>query len=62
MTDEELNNLLTGKFNYNVLIPALSEAHLRKDEQIVVLTKRIAYLEQKVLQKPGRPRREKSAP
>ncbi len=58
MTDEELNNLLTGKFNYNVLIPALIEAHLRKDEQIAVLTKRIAYLEQKALQKPGRPRRE----
>lgn len=58
MTDEELNNLLTGKFNYNILIPGLIEAHLRKDKQIAELTKRIAYLEQKALQKPGRPRRE----
>lgn len=33
MTDEELNNLLSGKFNYNILIPRLIEAHLRKDEQ-----------------------------
>ncbi len=63
MTNEELNNLLTGKFNYNVLIPGLIEAHLRKDEQIADLTKQIAelnkrvlYLERKQLQKPGRPR------
>lgn len=42
MTDEELNKLLTGKFNYNVLIPALIEANLHKDEQIAELTKRIS--------------------
>ena len=64
MSDEELNHLLTGKFNYNVLIPGLIEAHLRKDEQIADLTKqitelrkRITTLEKKALQKPGRPRR-----
>lgn len=57
MTDEELTKLLTGKFNYNVLIPGLIEATLRKDKQIAELTKRIAYLEQKALQKPGRKRR-----
>lgn len=65
MTDEELNHLLIGKFNYNVLIPGLIEAYLRKDEQIADLTKqitelnkRVLYLERKQLQKPGRPRRE----
>ena len=58
MTDEELTKLLTGKFNYNVLIPGLIEANLRKDKQIAELTKRIAYLEKKALQKPGRKRRE----
>lgn len=58
MTDEELTKLLTGKFNYNVLIPGLIEANLRKDKQIAELTKRIAYLEKKTLQKPGRKRRE----
>ena len=65
MTNEELTKLLTGKFNYNVLIPGLIEAYLRKDEQIADLTKqitelnkRILYLERKQLQKPGRPRRE----
>ena len=58
MTDEELTKLLIGKFNYNVLIPALIEANLRKDKQMAELTKRISYLEQKTLQKPGRKRRE----
>ena len=58
MTDEELTKLLTGKFNYNVLIPGLIEANLRKDKQIEELTKRIATLEKKALDKPGRPRRE----
>ena len=58
MTDEELTKLLTGKFNYNVLIPALIEANSRKDMQIAELTKRISYLEKKTLQKPGRKREE----
>ena len=58
MTDEELTKLLTGHFNYNVLIPGLIEANMRKDKQIADLTKRIANLEKKALQKPGRPRRE----
>lgn len=65
MTNEELTKLLTGKFNYNVLIPGLIETYLRKDEQIADLTKqitelnkRVLYLERKQLQKPGRPRRE----
>ena len=56
MTDEELTKLLTGNFNYNVLIPGLIEAILRKDKQIAELTKRISYLEKKTLQKPGRKR------
>lgn len=58
MTDDELTKLLTGSFNYNILIPGLIEANLRKDKQISELTKRIANLEKKALQKPGRPRRE----
>lgn len=58
MTDSELAKLLTSKSNYNVLIPCLIESNIRKDKQIADLTKRIAYLEQKTLQKPGRPRRE----
>jgi len=36
MTGEELTKLLTGKFNYNVLIPGLIEANLRKDKHITV--------------------------
>jgi len=58
MTDKELTKILTDHINYNVLIPGLIEANLRKDKQIAGLTKRIAALEQKTLQKPGRPRRE----
>ena len=56
MTNEELTKLLTGKFNYNVLIPALIEANLRKDKQIAELTKRIVFLEEKTLKKAGRKR------
>lgn len=56
MTDEELTKLLTGKFNYNVLIPGLIEANLRKDKQIVELTKRITFLEERTLKKAGRKR------
>lgn len=56
MTDEELTKLLTGKFDYNVLIPALIETNLRKDKQIAELTKRIAFLEEKTLKKAGRKR------
>ena len=56
MTDEELTKLLTGKFNYNVLIPSLIEANLRKDKQIADLTKRITILEEKTLKKAGRKR------
>lgn len=58
MTDSELAKLLTSKSNYNVLIPCLIESNIRKDKQIADLNKRIAYLEQKTLQKSGRPRRE----
>lgn len=53
LTDEELTKLLTGKFNYNVLIPVLIEANLRKGKQIADLTKRIAFLEEKTLKKAG---------
>ena len=56
MTNEYLTKLLTGKFNYNVLIPGLTEAVLRKDNQIAEQTRDIDYLEQKALQKPGRKR------
>jgi len=56
MTDEELTKLLTGKFNYNVLIPALIETNLRKDKQIAELNKRIALLEEKTHKKAGRKR------
>ena len=56
MTDEELTTLLASKTNYNVLIPALIEANLRKDKIIEKLTKRVAFLEDKTLKKAGRPK------
>ena len=56
MTDEELTKLLAGAHNYNVLIPALIEAHTRKDRAIAELTKRVAFLEEKALKKAGRPK------
>ena len=57
MPDEELTKLLAGAHNYNVLIPALVEANIRKDRAIAELTKRVAFLEDKALKKAGRPRR-----
>ena len=56
MTDEELSKLLTSQMNYNVLIPALIEANLRKDKTIAELTKRVAFLENKTLKRAGRPK------
>lgn len=56
MTDEELTKLLTGAYNYNVLIPALIEANTRKDRAIAELTKRVAFLEDKARKKAGRPK------
>ena len=56
MTDEELTKLLTGAFNYNVLVPALIEANTRKDRAIAKLTKRVAFLEDKARKKAGRPK------
>lgn len=56
MTNAELTKLLIGKFNYNVLIPGLIEANLRKDMQIAELTKRITFLEERTLKKAGRKR------
>ena len=56
MTDEELAQILTSKHNYNILIPALIEANLRKDRTIEELTKRVAFLEDKTLKKAGRPK------
>ena len=56
MTDEELTKLLTGAYNYNVLIPALIEANTRKDRAITELTKRVAFLEDKARKKAGRPK------
>ena len=56
MTDQELAKLLASKTNYNILIPALIEANLRKDKTIAELTKRVAFLEDKTLKKAGRPK------
>ena len=56
MTDEELAKFLTGKFNHNMLIPALIEANTRKDRDIAELTKRVAFLEDKTTKKAGRPK------
>ena len=56
MTDQELAKLLASKTNYNILIPALIEANLRKDTTIAELTKRVAFLEDKTLKKDGRPK------
>ena len=56
MTDEELTTLLTSKMNYNILVPALIEANLRKDKTIAELTKRVSFLEDKTLKKAGRPK------
>ena len=56
MTDEELSKLLASKTNYNILVPALIEANLRKDRTIAELTKRITFLEEKTLKKAGRPK------
>lgn len=56
MTDEELAELLASKSNYNVLIPALIEANLRKERAIAKLTKRVTFLEEKTLKKAGRPK------
>ena len=56
MTDQELTKLLASKTNYNILIPALIEANLRKDKTIAELTKRVAFLENKTLKKTGRPK------
>lgn len=57
MTDEELIELLASKTNYNVLIPALIEANIRKERTIAELTKRVAFLEEKTLKKAGRPKK-----
>ena len=56
MTDEELTKLLTGAYNYNVLLPALIEANTRKDHAIAELTKRVVFLEDKARKKAGRPK------
>ena len=58
MTDEELTKLLTSKTNYNILVPALIEANMRKDRTIAELTKRVAFLEEKTLKKAGRPKKQ----
>ena len=52
MTDEELSKLLTSQMNYNVLIPTLIEANLRKDRTIAELEKRVSFLEDKTFKKP----------
>lgn len=58
MTDEELHKLLTSNNNYNILIPALIEANIRKERTITKLTKRVAFLEEKTLKKAGRPKKQ----
>ena len=56
MTDQELQDYLTGKRNFNQIIPALIEANIRKDKQIADLTKRLSALEAKASKKAGRKR------
>lgn len=56
MTDEELDQYLATRTNYNEVIPALIEANRRKDKQISDLSRRITTLEDKTLKKPGRKR------
>ncbi len=54
MTDKELTDVLQNMKNYNVLIPALIEMLLRKDNEIVELKKRLRTLEEKEIKKSGR--------
>ena len=56
MTDNELQDFLSGNRNINQLIPALIEANIRKDKQITNLTKRLSALEAKANKKTGRKR------
>ncbi len=64
-SEQELQNCLMGEHVTAKAILSLIECHFEKDKAITdltqtvaELTKRIAYLEKKALQKPGRPRRE----
>lgn len=64
-SEQELLNCLNGEHITVTAVLSLIESNFEKDKAIKELTqtvsqltKRIAYLEQKTLQKPGRPRRE----
>ena len=64
-SEQELQNCLKGEHITVKAVLSLIESNFEKDKKIAELTqavadltKRIATLEQKTLQKPGRPRRE----
>ena len=64
-SEQELQNCLKGEHSTVKAVLSLIESNFKKDKAITELTqtvadltKRIANLEKKALQKPGRPRRE----
>lgn len=64
-SEQELQSCLKGEHMTVKAVLCLIESHFEKDKKIAALTqsvadltKRITALEQKTLQKPGRPRRE----
>lgn len=56
MTDQELLQILDANLTSIGFIPVLIELCKRQAKQIETLTKRIDYLENKTLKKPGRKR------
>lgn len=56
MTDQELLQILDKNLNQIGFIPVLIELCKRQAKQIETLTKRIDYLEDKILKTPGRKR------
>ncbi len=56
MTDQELLHIFDESLNQIGFIPVLIELCKRQAKQIETLTKRIDYLENKTLKKPGRKR------
>lgn len=56
MTDQELLHIFDESLNQIGFIPVLIELCKRQAKQIETLTKRLDYLENKTLKKPGRKR------
>ena len=56
MTDQELLHIFNESLNQMGFIPVLIELCKRQAKQIETLTKRLDYLENKTLKKPGRKR------